>query len=190
MSKATSGYASCRDWETRVRASLWLLTALLSACAPGKAEDPLRDGSPEVGAPQVATAKPVLASNEAWSGKYASEAGSLYVVDGGEWAGLKWRGDDASTGLGEGVLALTLDGQTHRVAGTGSGVLGDIVLVGGVDGKTLMASVLRKDPLDRGLTGTAVGTIDGDRIDGTMRLSLADARVIRNAKFTLARSKP
>jgi hypothetical protein len=116
--------------------------------------------------------------------------GSIYVVDGGEWAAVKWRGDDASTGLGEGALALTIHGAARRLTGTGSGALGDLVWVGALDGDTLTASVQRRDPLDRGFTGTAVGKVSGDEIVGTMRLSLADARIIRGARFTLTRGKP
>jgi hypothetical protein len=171
------------------------MTALLGACTPsppgGESAESGAASATENAAPiPAASAKPAIAPDETWKGTYVSEAGSLYVVDGGEWAGVTWRGDDASTGIGEGVLALTLEREAHRVTGTGGGSLGDVILVGGVDGETLTASVLRKDPLDRGLTGTAVGKVHGDQIDGTMRLSLADARIIRDAKFTLARSKP
>lgn len=117
-----------------------------------------------------------------------SEGGSLYVVDGGEWAGVKWRGDDASAGLGEGNLTITIRGA--RVTGTGNGAIGDIVWVGSIEGERLTASIQRKDPLDRGFTGTAVGKASQDHIVGTMRLSGADARLIREVNYSLARAKP
>jgi hypothetical protein len=63
------------------------------------------------------------------------------------------------------------------------------VWLGAVDGDTLTASILRKNPSDGGLTGTAVGKVSREQIVGTMRLSLADARVIREAKFTLNRHR-
>jgi hypothetical protein len=129
-----------------------------------------------------------MVSNETWTGTYVSEAGSFYVVDGGEWAGVRWRGDDASVGLGEGVISLTIQGS--RVTGSGSGPIGDVVWIGAIEDESLTASVQRKDPLDRGFTGTAVGKVSRDHIVGTVRLSLADARVIRDVQYSLSRTKP
>lgn len=175
-----------------MRASVTLFAVLLGACAPGKQGAERADAGPplEPSASKSASESgvPALAPNETWGGTYVSEAGSLYVVDGGEWAGVKWRGDDASVGLGEGVISLTIQGA--RVTGTGSGPIGDVVWSGAIDNERLTASVQRKDPLDRGFTGTAVGKVSRDHIVGTMRLSLADARVIRDVQYSLSRTKP
>jgi hypothetical protein len=167
-----------------------MLTALLGACAPGKRATDGPEAGASVSAISVSSSGTSgVVSDEAWDGTYVSEAGSLYVVDGGEWRAVQWRGDDASTGLGEGVLSLTLQRGPGRVSGTGSGAIGDVVWVGVLDGDRLTANISRRDPLDRGLTGTAVGKVSPEQIVGTMRLSLADAHVIRNASFVLAQRK-
>ncbi len=181
-----------------MRASVWLLAGFVSACTPSAPVTEAAEAAPIPIVSASSSAKGAASSgspstipaDEVWAGTYESEAGSLYVVDGGEWAGVKWRGDDAGLGLGEGTMALTLRRGNRRVTGTGSGAVGDVLFEGTMDGDLLTASVLRKDPLDRGFTGTVVGNVSGDQLVGTMRLSLADARVIRHAKFTLTRSKP
>jgi hypothetical protein len=126
----------------------------------------------------------------AWTGTYTSAAGSLYVRDGGEWRGVRFRGDDASVGLGEGPLSFTLDSQTGRVVGAGSGPIGDFLVTGAVTGDSLAFSVVRKDARDRGLTGTGIGKVNGESLVGKLRLSQGDAHVIREATFSLARKTP
>ena len=59
-----------------------------------------------------------------------------------------------------------------------------------VTGDELTFTVLRKDPLDRGLTGTGAGKVTAAATEGTMRLSRSDAHVIREARFSLARVAP
>ncbi len=123
-----------------------------------------------------------------WSGSYASKPGPFYVYDGGEWKGVHFRGDDASVGLGDGTLSLTLDPAAPAFHGTGDGALGDVVVTGAFDAKTgeVSFSVTRKDPKDGGFTGTGVGHLAEKTLSGTMRLSRGDAHVIREATFTLA----
>jgi hypothetical protein len=123
---------------------------------------------------------------ESWTGAYVSRPGSLYVVDGGEWAGVKWRGDDAGVGLGEGSMTLTVNRSTGEVRGAGEGPIGRVLFSGVVADDALTMSVGRQDPMDRGLTGTAVAKVSGDKMTGTMRLSVADARVIREATLVLS----
>jgi len=123
-----------------------------------------------------------------WTGSYASKPGSMYVYDGGEWKGVHFRGDDASVGLGDGTLALTLDPKTHLVHGTGAGSLGDLIITGAFDPASgeVSFSLLRKDTTDRGFTGTGVAHLSGSALSGSMRLSRGDAHVIRDADFALA----
>lgn len=112
------------------------------------------------------------------------------MYDGGEWKGVRFRGDDASVGLGDGALEWTLDAKSGVLRGTGSGALGDIVLTGALTGEAVTFTVLRKDPKDRGLTGTGAGKIAAGGIAGEMRLSQGDAHVIRVAKFEATRRVP
>jgi hypothetical protein len=110
------------------------------------------------------------------------------VPDGGEWSGVKFRGEDASVGLGDGALGATIDPEGH-VIGTLDGPLGPGRLTGEV-GKTkaFSAWIVPTTP-GQGFTGTAVGSEEGDRISGTMKLSLSTGNVIREAAFTLDRKR-
>jgi hypothetical protein len=180
---------------------LGLIAGLVLGCTPGKssAESAGSTGvTTAVAVPPAESASVALPSASAsaevsvekWSGKYVSAAGSVYVFDGGEYAGVNWRGDEAGTGLGEGTVSLSVDRKLGLVRGAAGGPIGDVVLTGAISGDTITASVLRKDPLDRGFTGTAVVKAEGDRLVGTMRLSVANARVVREASVTLTREKP
>ncbi len=151
-------------------------SAAPSASAPTAGSADVKDAAADVA--------PAL---ETWKGRYTTAPGPLYVYDGGEWAGVRWRGDDSGAGLGEGDISLEVNRQSGAVRGTATGAIGEAVLSGDISGDTLMASVLRKDPLDRGFTGTAVLKAEGDKMEGTMKLTVSDARVIREAHVTLTR---
>jgi hypothetical protein len=141
-------------------------------------------------AASASAAPPLQPTASHWSGTYKSEAGTLYVRDGGEWKGVHFRGDDASIALGDGPLELTVDEKSHRVRGTGSGPLGDVILTGAVAEGQLTFSILRKSPDDRGLTGTGVGKVEGSSVNGVMHLSRGDAHVIREASFSVSKAVP
>jgi hypothetical protein len=178
-----------------VRLSLLaLLVALLGGCTPTRSggangEGPASSAVPSASASAERTPPPAT-SLETWTGKYDSEPGSLYVYDGGEWAGVTWRGDEAGVALGDGTLTLTVNRKTGAVRGTADGAVGSVVLAGSFADDTVTATVARKDPADRGLTGTLVAKVSGGALAGSMRLSAPDARVLREAKFTLSSSKP
>lgn len=156
---------------------------------------------PETGAAPVASvsvAAPVVAPSASgsgtgtgtavasWTGKYASTPGTLFVPDGGEWSYVKWRGDESKDGLGEGTLALEITGT--QVTGTLDGPLGPATVRGIVDGTQVTGWIERKTASDMGFSGTLIGTL-GATLEGTMRLSVHDAHIIREAKFSLARGK-
>ena len=130
-----------------------------------------------------AFAAPAADAPKAYAGTYTSRAGTLYVPDGGEWTGTKWRGDDAPEGLGDGAIALSVAGS--RVDGTIDGPLGPARIVGAVNDGQITGEIVRKEPADLGFTGTLVGKVEGASVDGEMRLSIASARVIRRATFSL-----
>jgi hypothetical protein len=173
-----------------------LTTLTLASCTKPDASSggaaPSASARPVPVAPHVTTsaapAPPPTAVT--WRGTYHSAPGSLYVYDGGEWKGVHFRGDDASVALGEGPLSLTVDEKTHVARGALSGPLGEAILTGAVTGDELTFTVLRKDPLDRGLTGTGAGKVSLATTEGTMRLSRSDAHVIREATFSLAKVGP
>jgi len=105
--------------------------------------------TPSNGARSTPSATPSAsptATTVSWTGTYKSTPGSLYVHDGGEWTGVRFRGDDAAVGLGEGTLSFTVDRKTGRLQGAASGPIGDVVIHGTFTGDALAFSVLRKDP--------------------------------------------
>ena len=83
---------------------------------------------------------------------------------------------------------LTLDVDGTKVTGTSEGgALGAAVIDGTTDGTTLTANVRRKDPADQGLMGTIIAKVAGDKVEGTMRLSDANAAAVREATFSAAK---
>jgi hypothetical protein len=123
---------------------------------------------------------------QAWSGRYSASPGGFYVPEGSEWAGVKFRGEDASVGLGEGAMTVSIT-REGRVAGTVDGPLGPLRVTGELAAKAFSAALVSSEPAT-GFSGTAIGTEANDRITGTMRLSLPTGNVLREATFTLERS--
>ncbi len=128
-------------------------------------------------------AAPALPAKVGWTGHYESEPGTISVPDGGEWAGVKFRGDDAGVGLGDGALSVTVD-SSGRVSGALEGPLGPLRVTGELAENAFGAALVSSDPA-HGFAGTAVGTRGGDRITGTMHLSLPTGNVVRQASFSL-----
>jgi hypothetical protein len=131
------------------------------------------------------SASPATEAPQTFTGTYTAKEGTLFVPDGGEWSGVKWRGDDAGIGLGDGTLLLKIEPKTGRAEGTADGALGGLVLSGSQDQGILGFTLAPKDVADRGFSGTAQGKVAGEAIEGTMNLSLAGGNVIRTATFTL-----
>ncbi|WP_394824303.1 hypothetical protein [Pendulispora albinea] len=130
----------------------------------------------------AAEAKPVHLA-----GTYKTARGTMYVPEGPEYAGTKWRGDESAEGLGEGPMELTIDPRTGRVDGRLEGPLGATVVYGSFREDALSATIVRKDVGDRGFSGTLFGKGSMSALEGTMKLSLPDAHVIREGHFTLKR---
>ena len=123
-----------------------------------------------------------------WRGDYSATAGSLSVPDGGEWAGTKWRGDDAGDGIGDGAIVITI--SNGIVSGTIDGPLGPSIIDGTAQGDHFSGRIDRKDPKDGGLVGVLDGTIAGAAASGDMRLSsLVNAHILRRATFQLKQSQ-
>ena len=118
-----------------------------------------------------------------FAGKYVVSAGTMYVPAEKDWASVKFKNDESKM-LGDGEMKLVID-PSGRVAGsTEGGPLGAAILDGNSDGKTLAATVRRKDPTDEGLTGTLVAKLAGDKLEGSMNLAEFNAAVVRTATFT------
>ncbi|MFO0678240.1 MAG: hypothetical protein U0169_17015 [Polyangiaceae bacterium] len=190
-------------------ASLSVLAALLGTASCSKSDPPAPTAtttSPSATAatsPGPTAAKPATtvtaaapgtssgSSRGSWSGKYTSAKAELYVPAGSDvpnakdWSSVKWRGEDDPKSLGEGTLALTVDDH-GRVAGTVAGPLGEGLVDGVLDAKGLRANVRPKG--DAPFSGTILGEVKGDSIEGTMKSSTATGHVLRVSKFSLAKS--
>jgi hypothetical protein len=138
---------------------------------------------PASGAPSASASAQAHAT--AWSGTYKSVTGGLTIPP--ALKNVHWAGKETSEGLGEGALSLTIDSGTGRVDGTLDGPLGPAVVDGYASATAVTANILRKDPSDHGFTGTLVGTIRGDTLEGTASLAQANAGAVRSATFTLTR---
>ncbi|HEX8792652.1 MAG TPA: hypothetical protein VF765_17010 [Polyangiaceae bacterium] len=136
-------------------------------------------------APEAGSPKPGALSS--WRGTYKSAAASLAVPP--DFA-KTWAHTDPGGGTGDGTMTLTVDGATGRATGTLEGPLGPALVAGDVAGGTLTGAVSRKDPSDRGFTGTLRATVTGDRIDGAMTLASANGAVQRSATVTLTPATP
>src|ERR1700734_355655 len=66
-------------------------------------------------APAPSSPPNAVALPESWSGHYPGSRGSVSIPDAAEWAGVKFRGDDAGVGLGDGDLSLSVapGGRAH-----------------------------------------------------------------------------
>ncbi len=91
--------------------------------------------SPSAASAVKSGAMDAAATDGRWSGHYAAMPGTFSVPDGGEWAGVRFRGEDASVGLGDGTLSVTVD-PAGRAQGTLDGPLGPLRVTGelGADG--------------------------------------------------------
>jgi hypothetical protein len=109
----------------------------------------------------------------------------MYIPDNKDWNNVKFKNDESKL-TGDGDLTLEVDGA--RVSGTSEGgALGAAIIEGSVDGANLTANIRRKDTADQGLMGTLVAKLAGDKIEGTMRLSDANAAAVREATFSAAK---
>ena len=119
-----------------------------------------------------------------WRGSYKSTSGELYIPP--EWKNVHWNVKESTAGLGEGAMTLSIDPASGRAIGSLDGPLGPATVDGLVSEGRLTATIARKEPSDQGFTGTLIGSIGGDRAEGTMNLSVAEASAVRKATFALA----
>lgn len=169
-----------------------LLGVLLMGCSKpsGSASaEPAPASTPaasSLAAGATASAAPAAAPRS-WRGTYKSAAASLDVP--ADFA-KSWAHTDPGGATGDGAITLAIDGATGRATGSLEGPLGPGLVAGDVVGGTLTAAVRRKDPTDRGFTGTLRATVAADRIDGTMTLASANGAMQRTASVTLTPAAP
>jgi hypothetical protein len=121
-----------------------------------------------------------------WHGSYKSTSGELYIPP--DWKSVHWNVKESSAGIGEGAMTLSVDPAGGRVLGSLDGPLGPALIDGLASDGRLTATVARKDPSDRGFTGTLFGSISGEHAEGTMSLAQAEVDAVRKATFALSRN--
>jgi hypothetical protein len=133
--------------------------------------------------PSAPAAAAAAGAAQAWKGTYKSAAATLTVPP--AWKKIPWSDAKSTAGVGDGAMTLALD-PGGRATGSIDGPLGPATIDGASVGGKLSATVRRKDPGDHGFTGTLVGDVAADRVEGTMSVSLGQASALRTATFTLA----
>jgi hypothetical protein len=177
------------------RALLACVLSGIGACGRGNAE---RGAAPD--AMQAAASAAVASASAAtttetaasvapieWRGTYKSEPGTLYIPP---ELKVSWKPSETSAGIGEGTISLSVDHGSGRVRGDLDGPLGPAALTGlAAEGK-VTATIVRKDPKDRGFAGTMIGTLGTERGEGTLNVSLPEGGAIRSATFVLSSRGP
>jgi hypothetical protein len=154
---------------------------------PGVAGAPEASAAADASAPRTASASATGAVPGApltWRGTYTSAPGTLTIPP--RWKDVHWSPTDTTTGIGQGTLDLSIDPITRHVVGSVEGPLGPASIAGVEANDTITANVARRDPADRGFSGTLVAEIAQGRCAGTIRGSLAEAGEVLTASFALA----
>jgi hypothetical protein len=164
----------------------WVLVILTSATACDKPQadtHPVATSTPSSAPPAASATAPARAA-VAWGGSYKSTSGELYIPP--DWKSVHWTVKETSAGIGEGTIALTVDAASGRVQGMLEGPLGPARIDGLASDGKLTATIVRRDPADKGFTGTLIASLGGDRGEGTMNVALAEASALRAVTFTLS----
>jgi hypothetical protein len=185
-----------------MRARFLVVCAVAGLAACGKSQESGAGGGPGESASATTSATPTPAASSAapatsapaagaaaagatsWHGTYKSAPGTMTVAP--AWKKGHWSNAPSGAGLGDGPITLAIDGATRRVTGTVDGPLGTATIDGVADEGKLTASVARKDPSDRGFTGTLMATVAADKIEGTMNVVPGQAGELRTVTFTLS----
>ena len=167
------------------RAALALLCAL-AACKsePTKTTAPSASAS---AAPVVSASAAPSASAAAtghYVGTYEAKPGELFVPDGGEYQGFKFRGDADAGALGPGTLSFGVDPATGVLSGELEGPLGPATITGVAREGSLSFHLTPRDDSAMEFRGTATGTFDGGAATGQIQASSWHANVLREASFT------
>jgi hypothetical protein len=148
--------------------------------------------SPSPSAPSASASASAAASDNAqvpgiaWSGDYSAKKTSIELPK--KINDETWKKDPGDKAIGPGKLTLSVSNGVAIGSATGS--LGEQIASGTFDGKSLLLSLIPKDPTaPLAMTGTVVGDLADGVIKGTVRCSGPDAVVVREASFELRQSK-
>jgi len=156
-----------------------------SPSAASTTEAPASGASTVASAPAAAPEAPKV---RAFEGTYEAAPGTMFVPREGdvpnaaEWAGTKFRGDDAGVGRGPGTITLRIE-PSGEVSGEGAGALGAFTLVGRKLGDRLRGTLRGGGP--EAFHGTFDLALAGAGASGTAAVSDGEARVVRTLTITL-----
>ena len=164
----------------------WIACVLLLASCkqdPSTSTGPSTSTSTSTSASASSSASAATVGPITYRGSYTATPGALYVPDGGEWGGVKFRGDDAGA-LGEGTITLTIDRDAGTLSGELQGPLGPATLGGVAQDDSLTFHVAPRNPSDLAFSGTGTGAIKSGSATGELHVSSWRANVLRDATFS------
>lgn len=171
---------------------LALATAAAAAgCKRGEATqsaEPTTAANEASAAAKESAAPGAVTAERRFEGTFEAQPGSMYIPREGdvpnaiEWAGTKFRSDDAGVGRGTGTLALHV-ASDGAVTGDGAGSLGAFTFVGQRLGDRIVGTLRGAGP--EGFLGTLDLRVSGNAASGEGRLSDGEARVVRTLTVTL-----
>lgn len=166
------------------------LALVVAGCPKDKPAEVDAAGAPPASVSAAATpveAAAPAAKETSYQGTYKAEPSPLYIPsENKEYSGVKQAKDDGTKMVGDGTVALSVDGS-GRVTGTiDSGPVSPAIIEGVVSDGAVSGSVRRKDAGDDGLSGSFFGKLaGGDGMELVMKLSDANASTLREAKASL-----
>lgn len=142
-------------------------------------------GSASAGA--AASAASETAESSVWTGTYEAEQAKLETPE--KVKDLTWKNDDGTSSIGKGELSAKVD-KDGTVLGQATGVLGEQVLSGTLDGDVLRLRLASKEPtLAMAMTCVGAGKQKDDVFAGEMRCADPKAVVVRAVTFTIKSPK-
>ena len=171
-----------------IAALFFASTSLLASC---KSSRPTPEAAQDTAAAPGASdpsAPPPAPKPLSFTGTYEAAPATMFIPREGdvpnaiEWAGTKFRGDDAGVGRGAGTLKLAVD-DSGRVQGEGSGSLGAFTVSGMKNGDRV-AATFRGAGSDA-LFGTFDLKVHGGEAKGEGRASDGNAYVVRSITIVM-----
>lgn len=157
---------------------------LCAACQNAKTDPAATSAAASASAvaavPSAATAAKAWFEGD-WQGSFQAELFRVEVAAGGV---KEWKQDDGKKAAGEGKLSLAVSSD-GMAAGTASGALGELSVVGRVDGDRA-ALRLASDEAD-GFHGTILAAQTPEGMKGTLSASSGDSLQVRRASVVLTR---
>ncbi|MCU0683103.1 MAG: hypothetical protein MUF34_12790 [Polyangiaceae bacterium] len=122
-----------------------------------------------------------------YAGTYKAKPGAMTEVP-KEGKVKAWATDPGSEAVGDGTLSVTVVVGQRAVKGEAKGALGDQLINGELEGKTLRARVDPSDPnVVTAMTGILTGAFEGDAFKGVLRVAGRNGNVVREGAVTLSK---